>query len=94
MEPGRGPVDLPPCIRQRPFFIAAARHGVPFLVFAPQRGHSCIASQRGTGLEPLVFSRPLSSDVAHHRLPTGSNIDMFDDHLLRAFASTLVQSIQ
>src|SRR5690625_2131539 len=30
-----GPVDLPPCIRQRPFAIAPFLHGVPALVLAP-----------------------------------------------------------
>jgi hypothetical protein len=34
----RGPVDGPPCTRQRPFGMAAARHGVPALVVAPHRG--------------------------------------------------------
>jgi len=30
-----GPVDMPPCILHRPFFIAAARQGVPARVLAP-----------------------------------------------------------
>src|SRR5690348_8172003 len=36
----RGPVLHPPCMRQRPFAIAAALHGAPPRVraFAPQRG--------------------------------------------------------
>jgi hypothetical protein len=34
----RGPVDRPPCIRQRPFFIPATRQGVPLRVRAPQHG--------------------------------------------------------
>jgi hypothetical protein len=35
----RGPVHLPPCIRQRPFLIAGARHGHPVVrARAPQRG--------------------------------------------------------
>ena len=34
----RGPVLRPPCIRQRPFFIAVPSQAVPRLVFAPQRG--------------------------------------------------------
>ena len=34
----RGPVLLPPCIRQRPFAIPGAAHRVPRRVFAPQRG--------------------------------------------------------
>jgi hypothetical protein len=29
------PGDIPPCIRQRPFGIAADRQGLPFLVRAP-----------------------------------------------------------
>ena len=33
-----GPVLAPPCMRQRPFFIAGARQGQPARVLAPQRG--------------------------------------------------------
>src|SRR5690625_3144357 len=33
---GGAPVDLPPCILQRPFAIAFPLHGFPDLVFAPQ----------------------------------------------------------
>lgn len=33
----RGPVLLPPCIRQRPFFMLGLTHAVPRRVFAPQR---------------------------------------------------------
>ncbi len=44
----RGPVDSPPCMRQRPltgpflflFHTAGARQGVPFLVLAPHFGRS------------------------------------------------------
>ena len=36
-----GPVLLPPCIRQRPFGIAACRHRFPLRVCAPQRGQDC-----------------------------------------------------
>jgi hypothetical protein len=33
------PVDLPPCILQRPFFIAYPRQGFPVVLqWAPQRG--------------------------------------------------------
>src|SRR5690625_1559408 len=32
---GGAPVDLPPCMRQRPFFIAQFLHLPPFLVLAP-----------------------------------------------------------
>ena len=32
------PVDMPPCIRHRPFGIAADRQGVPLRVFAPRLG--------------------------------------------------------
>src|SRR5690625_726131 len=34
---GGAPVDLPPCIRQRPFGIAQFLHDFPLLVLAPQR---------------------------------------------------------
>jgi hypothetical protein len=34
----RGPVLVPPCIRQRPLRIAGPRHLPPCRVFAPQRG--------------------------------------------------------
>src|SRR4030095_10309464 len=33
-----GPVDFPPWIRQRPFFIAGDLQGAPARVFAPHRG--------------------------------------------------------
>src|SRR5262245_4507790 len=33
-----GPVEAPPCNRQRPFFIAGERQGPPERVRAPQRG--------------------------------------------------------
>jgi hypothetical protein len=36
--PFGAPGDVPPCIRQRPFFIAGDRQDFPLLVFAPQRG--------------------------------------------------------
>jgi hypothetical protein len=37
------PVDLPPCIRQRPFFIAGDRHDSRVRFDrAPQRGLRCI----------------------------------------------------
>lgn len=35
----RGPVLLPPCIRQRLFAIAGARQAVPMRVFAPHLSH-------------------------------------------------------
>jgi hypothetical protein len=34
--------DIPPCIRQRPFGIAADRQGLPFLVRAPHRRLRCM----------------------------------------------------
>jgi len=37
------PGDFPPCIRQRLFFIAGGRHGLPLRVYAPHRGLWCIA---------------------------------------------------
>ena len=33
-----GPRHLPPCMRQRPFFMAGLLHGEPARVLAPQRG--------------------------------------------------------
>ena len=44
----RGPVDGPPCIRQRPFGIAGAQHGIPLRVRAPQRGCECAKARCGT----------------------------------------------
>jgi len=47
-----GPVLLPPCIRQRPFGMAACRHELPLRVFALQRGQDCangsVMRQSGT----------------------------------------------
>ncbi len=37
----RGPVLLPPCIRQRPFGIPGPKQGVPRRVLAPHRGVAC-----------------------------------------------------
>src|SRR5262249_11680311 len=42
--PFGAPGDGPPCIRHRPFGIAGAWQGVPFLVRAPHRGLRCIAN--------------------------------------------------
>jgi hypothetical protein len=39
----RGPVLMPPCIRQRPFGIAGDWHRVRLRVSAPQRGLWCIS---------------------------------------------------
>ena len=44
------PVDLPPCILQRPFAIAGDWHLIPFLVLAPQRGLRCMGNLLCTGL--------------------------------------------
>ena len=45
--PFGGPGDLPPCIRQRPFFIAGDSHSVPLLVRARHRGDRCISKSMG-----------------------------------------------
>ncbi|CCF85573.1 hypothetical protein NITHO_5160017 [Nitrolancea hollandica Lb] len=52
-----GPVDNPPCMRQRPFRgwgeplgqLAGAWQGVPRRVFAPQRGRSARGGRSDTG---------------------------------------------
>src|ERR1700738_3727404 len=44
MLPFGAPGDIPPCIRQRPFGIAADRHGLPLLVRAPHRGLWCMGA--------------------------------------------------
>jgi hypothetical protein len=48
--PFGAPGDIPPCIRQRPFGIAADRQGLPFLVRAPHRRLRCMANLFCTGL--------------------------------------------
>jgi hypothetical protein len=58
----RGPVDFPPCIRHRPFRIAACRHGLPLLVRAPQRGqdHASIRCMRQLRTVCMGFSARLA----------------------------------
>src|SRR5690625_7429654 len=49
-----GPVDLPPCIRQRPFAIAPFLHGVPALVFAPHNSRPFFARGRFVFLDIYI----------------------------------------
>jgi hypothetical protein len=47
--PFGAPGDFPPCIRQRPFGIAADRHWLPLRVRAPHRGLRCMGNLFGIG---------------------------------------------
>ena len=73
----RGPVDSPPCMRQRPltgpflflFHTAGARQGVPFLVLAPHLGRSCFgvtvcvcASSSAMDLPSIAWTRRSTSE--------------------------------
>jgi hypothetical protein len=58
----RGPVLGPPCIRQRPLGIAAARHGAPDRVLAPQRG-----ALPGLPVRFPLLSRPIPSSAEWNR---------------------------
>ena len=69
----------PPCIRQRPLGIAGAWHGVPRLVFAPQRGLRCIGSFC-IGLSFKFFIVPTTLDVSgDDRLPSVLYLDVLDN---------------
>jgi hypothetical protein len=56
--PFGGPGDRPPCIRQRPFGIAADWQGFPLLVRAPQRLLRFIGKLLCMGLILRIFSTP------------------------------------
>jgi hypothetical protein len=49
--PFGAPGDGPPCIRQRPFFIAGDWQGFPLLVLAPQRGLDCMSKSMGLSFD-------------------------------------------
>jgi hypothetical protein len=74
------PGDIPPCIRQRPFGIAADRQPLPLLVRAPHRRLRCIANLPCMGLILLNFDLilPPALDVAHDRLGAFVDVDVLD----------------
>ena len=103
----RGPVDLPPCNRHRPFFMAGARQGIPRLVLAPHRG--ALAKSPGWlsflrhphhrfswGCPSfLSFTLPLppGGNRAHDGLAALIDVNVFDSHaLLRPPAPELLQA--
>jgi hypothetical protein len=69
--PFGAPVDRPPCIRHRPFGIAACWHGCPVVrQWAPHLGLSCIGNLRcmGLTLDFCMIPRP-QQDPAPEALP-------------------------
>ena len=81
--PFGAPGDFPPCIRHRPFGIAGDRHGLPLLVFAPQRGDRCMPKSFCIGLLPFFARHPTSGlHSADNGLPAGVDMDVLDRDLL------------
>src|SRR5690625_5379649 len=62
-----GPVDLPPCIRQRPFAIAPFLHGVPALVFAPHNSRPFFARGRFVFLDIYINTTVLVVIFKHEK---------------------------
>ena len=97
----RGPVLSPPCSRQRQFFIAGDRHGVPARVRAPQRGDDCAngsvvrqSGRRSAGFlgDFLCAPSPTGRDVTDNGFPSRMDVNVLDaDNLLATFASFAVQ---
>ena len=82
----RGPVELPPCIRQRPFGMAGDRQAVPARVVAPHRGQDCASGSvvRQSGRRCMGFLRGLA--LMPHPLPMlrpagRVSLDVADDGL-------------
>jgi len=70
--PFGAPGDFPPCIRHRPFGIAGDRHGLPLLVFAPQRGDRCMGNGFSMGLSLISICHPTPGlDRANDGLAAG-----------------------
>lgn len=94
-SPFGAPGDAPPCMRQRPFGIAGARHGVALRVFAPQRGERCIAQCMGLPLASQTCSPPScgKANSAHDRLPTSFNGDPLNADGLAAIAAVPLQRV-
>lgn len=83
----RGPVDFPPCMRHRPFFIADCRHGDPWRVRAPH------LFAWGASFLFTFTPSPLMVNISYNRLPTGIDCDVFDPHGLLPFPSQSLQSL-
>src|SRR4051812_33731792 len=84
--PLSAPGDAPPCMRQRPFGIAGARHGLPLRVLAPQRGLRCMGERLCMGLISVFVLTPTPSgcsrDGADHGLPALVDGDVLHRDLL------------
>ena len=99
----RGPVLVPPCIRQRPLCMAGPLHGAPLRVLAPHRG-----AVLGSPVELPFFNHPrrfawgslITISViplpslpaccwhgAHNGLATTVYVDMLDGTVLFPFAA-------
>jgi hypothetical protein len=81
-------------MRHLPFGIAPERHGLPLLVFAPQRGDWCIGKLVRMGLFLLVVRHPTPGlDRTHNGLTTGMDVDVLNRDLLLALAAVTVQRL-
>lgn len=87
------PGDVPPCMRHRFLpLIAGDWQGVPWRVFAPQRGLVCMGNLLCMGLFPcFCATSPLCIYVAHYGLSAGVDMHMLNRHLLLAFAPVFIE---
>ena len=74
MLPFGAPGDIPPCIRQRPFGIAADRHGLPLLVRAPHRGLWCMGNLLRRGLFLRFPGLPMVPSTHRSFIPSNKPI--------------------
>jgi len=105
----RGPVLVPPCIRQRPLGRAGPLQGAPFRVLAPHRG-ALLGSPAGLpffshprrfawgsliaiSLIPLPPVVASCSHCAHNGLAATMYVYVFDRAVLFSFAAILFQCV-
>ena len=83
-------------MRHLPFSIAGDWHGVPALVFAPQRGLRCMGNLLCMRLFlDFGFSpTPWVLDIANDSLTALVDMNMFDSDLVPSFATVLAQRAQ
>ena len=93
----RGPVLVPPCIRQRPLAIAGDPQGLPFRRFlAPHRGAALAASKpffhaESFGLLSVFITAPLVDTPGDDGLSSVTDVDALDGDSLGAAGSELVK---
>ena len=81
------PGEAPPCMRQRPFGIAGARHGLRLRVLAPQHGLRCMLKGLCMGLSSAFLLTPAPGlDCPHDGLSARVHMDVLDRDLLLPFA--------